>query len=118
MNRTLLFSVILFLLCSAPGVSTAQPLGGHGVVNPLGGAITGTANGGLHFHINPSEDHPMFESLERDTYQYYALHGYEHYRGKDLQQVDRFRDIQYPKNQPYYPSRFDSFFGVDSYNPQ
>jgi hypothetical protein len=117
MKKALLLSIILFLLFSAPGVSKAQPFGEHGVVNPLGGITAGPVNGGLHFHSNPSEDHYAFESLEHHSYQYYALHGYEHYRGEELQHFDRFRDIQYPKDQPYSRPSFDSFFGVDSYNP-
>jgi len=117
MKKTILLSMMLFLLFSAPGVSIAQPFDGHGLVNPLGGVTAGPVNGGLHFHGNPSEDHSAFESLEHDSYQYYALQGYEHYRSKELQRFDRFRDIQYPKNEPYYPSSLDSFFGVDCYNP-
>jgi len=117
MKKTLLFSIILFVLFSAPGLSKAQPFGGHGVVNPLGGITAGPVNGGLHFHGNPSEDHFAFESLERHSYQYEALHGYEHYRGEELRNFDRFRDIQYPKDQPYSRPGFDSFFGVESHNP-
>ncbi len=117
MKKTLLLSVFLFLVCSAPGVSTAQPFGGHGVVNPLGGATVGLANGGVHFHSNPSEDHSILESLEHHSYQYDALHGYEHIRSKELQHFDRFRDIQYPKNEPYHPSSLGSFFGVEYDNP-
>jgi hypothetical protein len=117
-KATLLLSMILFfLLFSAPEVSIAQPLGGNGFVNPLGGVPAGVVNGGFHFHINPLEDHPAYESLDKDSHQYYALHGYEHYRGKDLQQVDRFPDIQYPKHQPYIPFSSESFFGVEIDNP-
>jgi hypothetical protein len=117
MKKTLLLSTVLFLVCSAPGVSIAQPLGGTTFVNPLVGTPPALVNGRFHFHITPLEDHPAFESLDKDSYQYHALHGYEHYRGKDLQQVDRFRDIQYPKDQPDYRSSYDSFFGVESSNP-
>jgi hypothetical protein len=117
MTKTLLLSIILFVLLSAPGVSIAQPFNGHGLVNPLEGVIAGPVNGGLHFHRNPSEDHYAFESLEHHSYSYYALHGYGHYRSKELQHFDRFRDIQYPKDQPDYRSSYDSFFGVESYNP-
>ena len=38
-------------------------------------------------------------------------------RSKELQNFDRFRDIQYPKSEPYSPSSFDSFFGVEYQNP-
>jgi hypothetical protein len=109
--------MILFLLLSAPGGSIAQPFGGHGLVNPLGGVTVGPVNGGVHFHGNPSEDHYAFESLEHDSYQYNALHGYEHYRSKELQRFDRFRDIRYPSYQPDYRPSSDSFFGVEYYNP-
>lgn len=117
MKKTLLLSTILFLLLSAPGVGEAQPFGGHDVVRPLGGITAGPVNGGLHFHGDPSEDHYAFESLEHHSYQYYALHGYKHCRGEELQNSDRFRDLRYPKDQPYSRPGFDSFFGVQSYNP-
>ena len=65
---------------SHQGISIAQPFDGHGFVNPLGAVTAGPVNGGLHFHSNPSEDHYMFESLEHHSYQYDALHGYEHYQ--------------------------------------
>jgi len=117
MKKTLLLSIIFILLFSAPEVSNAQPFGGHGVVNPLGGISAGPVKGGLHFHGNPSEDHYAFESLERHSYQYEALHGYKHYRGEEPQRLDRFKDIQYPKDQPYSRPGFESFFGVESYNP-
>ena len=117
MKKTILVSTFLFLLFLAPGLSIAQPFGGHSSANPLGGIPAGLVNGGVHFHINPSDDHYTFESLEHDSYQYYALHGYEHYRSIELQHFDRFRDIQYPKHEPYYPSSLDSFFGVEYDNP-
>jgi len=118
MKKTLLFGTILFLLLSAPGVSKAQPFGAHGPANPLRGVIVGPVNGGLHFHINPFEDHSAFESLEHDSYQYYALHGYEYYnRSEKLPRLDRFKDIQYPKNEPYIQPSSDSFFGVEYDNP-
>ena len=109
--------ILLFLTVFAVGEAAAQPFGGTTFVNPLGGGPPALVNGGFHFHINPSEDHFAFESLERDSYQYYALHEYEDYKGKDLQQVDRFNDIQYPSYKPEYRPSFDSFFGVESYNP-
>ena len=118
MKMNLLPSLILFfLLLSLPGSAMAQPLGGITYVNPLGGVPAGLVNGGFHFHINPVDDHPAYESLDKDSYQYYALHGYEHYKGKDLQQVDRFPDIQHPKLQPLNPPNSDSFFGVEIHNP-
>jgi len=116
MKKTLLLSVFLFLVCSAPGVSTAQPFGGHGVVSPPGETTAGLVDGGLHFHGNPAEDHSMFESLEQDSYQYEALHGYEHYKGKGLQNLDPFNDIRYPKEKPNSHPGFDSFFGVKPSN--
>lgn len=117
MEKRLSLSLVLFLILFAPKVTVAQPFVGSGFVNPLDGGSPGLANGGFHFHINPLEDHPAYESLDKDSYQYYALHGYEHHRGKDLQQVDRFPDIQYPKDQPTPRSSTESFFGVESYNP-
>ena len=117
MNKTLLLSIILFLVCSAPGVSIAQPFGGHGVVSPAGEATAGLVDGGLHFHGNPAEDHYMFESLERHSYQYEALHGYEHYKGRELQNPDRFKDIRYPKQKPDSRPGSDSFFGAEYNNP-
>ena len=119
MRKTLLLGIILslFLLLAVPGDTLGQPFGGHGVVSPFGEVTLGPADGGLHFHINPSEDHSMFESLEHDSYQYGALQGYEHYRSKELQSFDRFRDIQYPKYRPDYRPSFDSFFGVEYFNP-
>src|SRR5512136_194331 len=117
MKKTLLLGAILFLLFSTPGVSVAQPFVGNPFANPLGGASPGLVNGGFHFHINPSDDHYAFESLERHSYQYEALHGYEHIKSDKLQQLDRFKDIQYPKDQPVTRSSYDSFFGVESYNP-
>lgn len=117
MKKTLLLSIILLVLFSAPGVSQCQPFGGHSVVNPLGGITAGPVNGRPHFHGNPSEDHYAFESLERHSYQYEALHGYKHYRSEELQRLDRFKDIQYPKDQPYSRPDFERFLGVESYNP-
>ena len=118
MKMNLLLSLILFFLLILVPVNTfAQPLGGIGYVNPLGGVQAGLVNGGFHFHINPLDDHAAYESFDKDSYQYEALHGYEHYKGKALQQVDRFPDIQYPKRQPYNPSSSDSFFGVEIFNP-
>jgi hypothetical protein len=117
MKKTLLLGAILFVLFLAPKVSIAQPYVASGSVSPLGGASPGLANGGFHFHINPSDDHFAFESLDRHTYQYEALHGYEHLKSDRLQQVDRFKDIQYPKDQPPTRYSYDSFFGVESYNP-
>ena len=117
MKKTILLGAILVLLLSAPRVGIAQPLAGSGFVNPLYRGSPGLANGGFHFHINPLDDHSAYDSLDKDSYQYYALHGYEHYRGKDLQPVDRFPDIQYPKDQPDARSSYDTFFGVESYNP-
>jgi hypothetical protein len=83
----------------------------------LGGTSPGLANGGFHFHTNPVDDHFAFESLDRHTYQYEALQGYEHIRREKLQEVERFKDIQYPKDQPESRSSSESFFGVKSYNP-
>lgn len=117
MKKTLLLITILFLLLSAPGVSSAQSFSGHSSVDPLGGASPGLANGGFHFHINPLEDHPAFESLERDTYRYEALHGYEHSRGEELRRLDRFKDIRNPKNLPGSSPSVDSFFGVEVFKP-
>ena len=117
MTKTLVFGIILFLLFSAPGDSLGQPFGGHGVVSPLGEATASPVNGGLHFHSNPADDHYMFESREQDSYQYEALHGYEHYNGKGLQNLDPFRDIRYPKEKPNSHLGSDSFFGVKPYNP-
>jgi hypothetical protein len=118
MKTTVVLGAILLLLpVLVPVDAAAQPFGGTTFANPLGGVPPALVNGGFHFHINPSEDHFAFESLERDSYQYYALHGYDHYTGKDLQQVGRFKDIQYPSYQPRYRSSLDSFFGVESYNP-
>jgi hypothetical protein len=117
MKKGILLSMVLFFVFSAPGVSAAQPFVGSGPANPLGGASPGLVNGGFHFHINPSDDHYAFESLERHTYQYEALHGYEHIKSEKLQQSDRFKDIQYPKDQPDTRPSSDSFFGVESYNP-
>jgi hypothetical protein len=117
MKRVLLLSTIFFLLFLTPKGGMAQPFVGSGPANPFGGASPGLVNGGFHFHINPSEDHYAFESLERHSYQYEALHGYEHIRGEGLQQVDRIRDIQYPKDQPDYRPSYDSFFGVGYYDP-
>lgn len=117
MKKTILLSIVLFLLFSAPGVSIGQPFDGRGLANPLGGVTVGPVNGGHHFHINPSEDHYAFESLERHSYQYDALHGYEHYRGEELKRLDRFKDIQHSNDKPGYRPGSDSFFGVESYNP-
>ena len=117
MKKTVLVGIILFLIFLVPGDTLGQPFGGHGVVSPPGEATAGLVDGGLHFHGNPAEDHYMFESLEQDSYQYEALHGYEHYRSKELQSFDRFRDIQYPKDQPDSRPSSDSFFGVKSHNP-
>jgi hypothetical protein len=118
MKTTLVISLILFfMLFLVPGGASAQPFGGISYENPFGGAPAGMENGGFYFHINPLEDHPAYESLDKDSYQYYALQGYEHYRGKNLQKVDRFPDIQYPKKQPDAHSSYDTFFGVESYNP-
>jgi hypothetical protein len=117
MKKTLLLGALLLLLFSAPRVCMAQPFGGLGFVNPLGGVSHGLGNGGFHFHINPAEDHYAFESLERHSYQYEALHGYEHIKSEKLQQFDRFKDMQYPKDQPENRSSYESFFGVESYNP-
>jgi hypothetical protein len=58
----------------------------------------------------------LFESLEHHSYQYHILHGYKHYRSKELGDLDRFRDLRYPKDQPEYRRGFDSFFGVKSYD--
>lgn len=117
MNKTVMLSLMLILLFSAPGVSMAQPLGGHGVVSPAGEAIAGLVDGGLHFHGNLAHDHYMFESLEHHSYQYEVLHGYEHYKGKHLQNLDRFKDIRYPKDKPDSRPSSDSFFGVKCNNP-
>jgi hypothetical protein len=117
MAKTLLISVILFLLFSAPGIAGAQAFGGHGFVNPLVRAPIDPMKGRLDIHTNPSDDHFAFESLERHSYQYEALHNYEHYRGEGLRQFDRFRDIQYPKNQPYDHSPVDRFFDLIFLNP-
>ena len=56
MKKIILVSTILFLLFLAPGVSIAQPFGGHSFANPLGGIPAGPVNGGVHFHIilNPA----------------------------------------------------------------
>jgi hypothetical protein len=118
MKTTLVISLMLFsMLLLVPEYTSAQPFSGFSYANPLGGVPAGMENGGFHFHINPLEDHPAYESLDKDSYQYYALHGYEHCKGKDLQKVDRFPDIQYPKKQPAARSSYDTFFGVESYNP-
>jgi len=117
MRKTFLVGMILFLIFLVPEDTLGESFGGHGVVSPLGEVTAGPVNGGLHFHSNPAEDHFIFESLERHSYQYEALHGYEHYRSKELQSFDRFRDIQYPKDQPDSRPSSDSFFGVRSYNP-
>jgi len=117
MKKTILLSILLFLFFSAPGVSVGQPFDGRGPASILGGVTAGPVVGGPHFHINPSEDHYAFESLERHSYQYDALHGYEHYRSERPQRLDRFKDIQYPKDKPDDRPGFDSFFGVESYNP-
>ena len=117
MKVILLLSPILLFLLLLPAGAMAQPVGGITYVNPLGGVPAGLVNGGFHFHINPLEDHPAYESLDKDSYQYYALHGYKHYRGKDLQPVDRFPDIQHPKLQPLNPPNSESFFGVEYHNP-
>jgi hypothetical protein len=117
MKRVLLLGTIFFLLFLTPRVGMVQPFVGSGPANPLGGASPGLVNGGFHFHINPSDDHAAFESLERHSYQYKALHGYEHIKSEGLQQVDRFKDIQSPKDQPDTRPSSDGFFGVESYNP-
>jgi hypothetical protein len=117
MRKRTLLSAIFFVLLLAPGVGVAQPLVGTGSVNPLGGATPGLANGGFHIHINPADDHFAFESLDRHTYPYEALHGYGHVKSDNLKQVDRFKDIQSPKDRPASRSSYDSFFGVESYNP-
>jgi hypothetical protein len=117
MKTTLLLSMIFLLLLSVPGDAIGQPFGGHDVVTPLGEVTPAPVNGRLHFHGNPLEDHSEFESLEHHSYQYYALHGYEHYRSKELHSMDRFNDIRYPKAQPYSRPGTDSFFGVQSYSP-
>jgi hypothetical protein len=117
MKKVLLLSTILFLLLLTPRVGMAQPFVGSGPAGPLGGASPGLVNGGFHFHINPSDDHAAFESLERHSYQYEALHGYEHLKSEGLQQVDRFKDIQSPKDQPDTRPSTDGFFGVESHNP-
>jgi len=117
MKKGILVSMVLFFVFSAPGVGMAQPFVGSGSVNSFGGASPGLANGGFHFHINPLDDHYAFESLERHTYQYEALHGYEHIQSGGSQRPDRFKDIQYPKDQPDTRPSPDSFFGVESYNP-
>ncbi len=117
MRKLVLLSAILFLLSLTPRVGMAQLFVGSGPVNPFGGASPGLVNGGFHFHINPSEDHYAFESLERHSYQYEALHGYEHIKSDKLQHVDRFKDLQYPKDQPDNRPNSGSFFGVESYNP-
>jgi len=116
MTKTLVFGIILFLLFSAPGDSLGQPFAGHGITTRLGEVTAGPVNGGLHFHSNPSEDHFIIESLERHSYQYEALHGYEHYKGKGLQNLDPFNDIRYPKEKPNSHPGFDSFFGVKPSN--
>jgi len=117
MKKAFLFGTIFFLLLLTPRVGMAQPFVGSGPANPLGGASPGLMNGGFHFHINPSDDHAAFESLERHSYQYEALHGYEHIKSEGLQQVDRFKDIQSPKEQRATRPSSDGFFGVESYNP-
>jgi hypothetical protein len=117
MKKILLLGTIFFLLFLTPRVNMAQPFVGTGSASPFGGALPGLANGGFHFHINPTEDHYAFESLDRHTHQYEALRGYEHIKSEKLQQVDRFKDIQYPKNQPYSSSSDDSFFGVQTNSP-
>jgi hypothetical protein len=117
MKQGILFSMVLFFVFSALGVGMTQPFVGSGSVNSFGGASPGLANGGFHFHINPLDDHYAFESLERHTYQYEALHGYEHIQSGGSQRPDRFKDIQYPKDQPDTRPSPDSFFGVESYNP-
>jgi hypothetical protein len=117
MKKVLLLGTIFFLLFLTPRVGVAQPFVGSGPANPFGGASPGLVNGGFHFHINPSEDHYAFESLDRHSYQYEALHGYEHIKSEGLQHPDRFRDIQYPKDQADNRSSGESFFGVESYNP-
>jgi len=117
MKKILLVGTIFFLLFLTPKVGMAQPFVGSGSVNSFGGASPGLANGGFHFHINPLDDHYAFESLERHTYQYEALHGYEHIQSGGSQRPDRFKDIQYPKDQPDTRPSSDSFFGVESYNP-
>jgi hypothetical protein len=109
--------IILFLLFLVPGDAICQPFAGHGITTTLGEATAGLEDGGLHFHGNPAEDHTIFESLERHSYEYEALHGYGHYRSKGLQRFDRFNDIRYPKDQPESRPSVDSFFGVKSYNP-
>jgi hypothetical protein len=117
MKKILLIGTIFFLLFLTPRVGMAQTFVGSGPANPLGGASPGLVNGGFHFHINPADDHYAFESLDRHTYQYEALHGYEHIKSEKLQQVERFKDIQSPKDQPATRSSYDSFFGVESDNP-
>ncbi|MGE5842884.1 MAG: hypothetical protein ACM335_11430 [Deltaproteobacteria bacterium] len=116
-SKTILFAAILFVLFSAPGVSTAQPFDGHVPIDQPGIASPGLLDGGFHFHTNPADDHYAFESLERDTYQYRALHGYKHNKGDELRRMDRFEDIRYPKNKPDSRPGSDSFFGVKSHNP-
>jgi hypothetical protein len=117
MKKGILLSMVLFFVFSAPGVGMPQPFVGSDPANPLGGASPGLVNGGFHFHINPAEDHYAFESLERHSYQYEALQGYEHLKSEGLQHPDRFRDIQYPKDQADNRSSYESFFGVESDNP-
>jgi hypothetical protein len=115
--RRFLLVAIAVILFSVPRVGAAQSFVGGGSANPLGGTSPGLANGGFHFHTNPVDDHFAFESLDRHTYQYEALQGYEHIRREKLQEVERFKDIQYPKDQPESRSSSESFFGVKSYNP-
>jgi hypothetical protein len=119
MKKTLLLGIILSLclLLWLPGDSSGQPFGGYGVVTPPGGATVGLVDGGLHFHGNPADDHSMFESLERDSYQYEALHGYEHIRSDKLKEVDRFKDVRNSTDRRDSRSSRESFFGVDSVNP-
>jgi hypothetical protein len=117
MKKILLLGTFFFLMFLTPRVTTAQPFVGSGFVNPLSGASAGLVNGGFHSHINPLEDHPAYESLERDSYQYEALHGYEHTKSERLQHLHRFDDIQYPKDRPNPRSSYDTFFGFDYFNP-
>jgi hypothetical protein len=102
MKRRILPGLILNALLLLPRAgSTQQPFVGTGSASPFGGKSPGLANGGFHSYINPSDYHYAFESLVRHTHPYEALHGYEHYRGKAFQQIDRFPGIQYPKQQPF-----------------
>lgn len=117
MKKTVLLSIILFLLLSAPGVSIAQPFGNYGLGAPLEGVSIVPVKGGFYSHIGPHGHLYGFKSFQHPGYRCHGLHGYEHYRYKELHRLDRFRDIRYPRYRPYYYSPFDRSFGFGFLNP-